>query len=104
MACTATITGTNTASCGAGTQPACDALPCCAWGQPGPSCHNKPCAGIADQSPDVCPGCNTCPGNWLITNARTPTWITYVTGAGAYIRISSGGSIKYASGIYTRFT
>lgn len=117
--------GTNTASCTAGTPTACNAAVCCAWvGVPpagycdqkacadisdgdcetcsgcdiGGGCSNKTCTQVAATSnnPDVCAGCNTCPGNWTIDNARgTLPWDVDATGRcdflnGATMSITSG--------------
>jgi len=45
-------------------------------------CPTRNCGVLADNSPDVCPGCNTCPGNWIIVNYRGDMpWNITVTGA-----------------------
>jgi len=96
MACSVNITGTPTSACSYGTSGDCNADPCCIWTTypPPPGCFKRACAGLADNSPDVCPGCNTCPGTWVITDARGNTaWAITVTGQ---TRVTTGSiSFQY---------
>lgn len=105
--------GLSEAACVSG-----DNLRCCSWMLPGPNCHQKyclntqephvgpndclfcgcdgdgdcdpiTCADLTDNNPDVCPGCNTCGGDWDINDNRGLTpWAITVTGE---THITTGG-------------
>jgi hypothetical protein len=48
---------------------------------PAGTCVKIACASLtgASKNPDVCPGCNTCAGDWLVDDARDLPWTVYVT-------------------------
>ncbi len=47
---------------------------------PGGTCIKIACGSLtgASQNPDVCPGCDTCAGDWLVSDARDLPWTVYV--------------------------
>ena len=126
--------GINTHNCGVyGGAPTCNADPCCEWDFAGVGvcqakacsdvdpddcetcgcnttggCEARTCAQVAavDNNPDVCEGCDTCPGNWSIDDSRgdlpwdvTVTGYTRITTPSGYARAGYPGKLISQSGI-----
>lgn len=82
----------------------CHALECsslgeadCAdcWCDSGWTCDTTACADVSDNNPDVCEGCNTCGGNWNITDDRgNMPWNITVTNI---LKMQDGGGITIAN-------
>ena len=59
------------------------------------TCTAKACASLAGgyKNPDMCSGCDTCPGTWNVDLARILPWAVYVTTqvafAGGQVRLNS---------------
>jgi len=87
-----------------GDKTACEGDPCCFWAAPPEPCRDRACPTLSEalcvscgctkdgtcikiaceslagtsKNPDVCAGCDTCAGDWLVDNARDLPWTVYV--------------------------
>lgn len=134
--CTKTPTGCSgtfsTAPCDYPSGTLCNLDPCCTWGgipircrqkdctlidpadcagcgcTPSGTCEKIACSALTGSSnnPDVCAGCSTCPGNWIIDNNRgnlpwdiLVTGFTRITTPAGYARAGYPGTLNSQSGI-----
>ena len=119
--CTGTPSGHSTICNGYGTEALCEQDGCCGWrtvggitkcyedadcteisiyhrsdcahcGCSAPICPARDCSTLSDNSPDVCAGCDTCPGSWDVVDDRATTpWAITVTGE---LHLAGAGHLK----------